>query len=135
MSISQKNAGDRFNGSQAKELNVFGQPKFELGRPMEMPRGPLDSQAPQQIQPQGQQGFMGSRKGAPSKFVPMQGAQVQRPQLAAPPAPQHAEMAGDEEVHTIDVHGVDPNGNEMVASFDAVFPRGYRILGARERQG
>jgi hypothetical protein len=138
-----RNAGDRFNGSQAKELGVLGAPRMELGRPMELPHlgGPLETQQSQPIPTQGQQGFMGSRQGAAAKgsFVPMGGGgaiQTQRPQpRPAPAAPQASpELSGGEEVHTIDVHGVDAHGNELVATFDAVFPRGSRILGAQERR-
>lgn len=133
MSVPQKNAGDRFNGSQAKELSVLGAARFELGRPMEMPRGPLDSQTSQPIPTQGQQGFLGSKQG--SAFAPMQGSQTPRlqPRPAAPP-PQQPQMAGDEEAHTIDVQIVGPNGEDLMASFDAIAPRGSRVLGAQERR-
>lgn len=138
MAVPQKNAGDRFNGSQARELSVL-KPSFDLGRPMEMPRGgPLDSQQQGPSQPiptQGQQGFMGSRQGAASKFVPMQGAAApQRLQPRSQPAPEPPpELSGGEEEHVFDIHGVAPDGSELVATFGAVFPRGTRILGARER--
>lgn len=139
MAGPQRNAGDRFNGSQAKALNVFGQPRLELGRPMDMSQsGPLDSQASQPIPTQGQQGFLGGRQGVASQgaFTPMQGAQPTRlaPRPAAP-APQQssAELSGEEEAHTIDVHLVDSMGNPLVATYDVIAPRGSRVLGAKER--
>jgi hypothetical protein len=58
-----------------------------------------------------------------------------RPVAQATPAPQPSpELSGDEEVHMIEVVGELPDGRQYVAPFDAVFPKGARILGMRERR-
>lgn len=134
MAVPQKNAGDRFNSSQAKPVQVLGAPRFELGRPVDMVRGADGQQAQAQAQPiptQGQQGFMGSRQGAAGKgaFIPMQGPVAPRLAPRAPAPPPQPSLGGGDEETVVEVYGVAPDGTELVAPFGAVFPRGTKILG------
>jgi hypothetical protein len=80
------------------------------------PQAPLRQLAPQQVPPKAP-----AIAQAPALMpVPMLGASG--PGLGA-----------GEQVHTIEVVGEGPDGREYVAPFDVVFPKGSKILGARER--
>ncbi len=66
---------------------------------------------------------------------PMQHQQVARMPMApqAPPANAgNLGRANDGEVHTISVEGQGPDGKKYVAEFDAVFPRGTKVMGVTE---
>jgi hypothetical protein len=55
----------------------------------------------------------------------------------AQPAPRAA-LAGpslDGEVHTIVVEGLAPDGRTYFAEYDAVFPRGTKVMGVTEKMG
>lgn len=58
--------------------------------------------------------------------------QYQQPQPQAVPF-QQPQLGGDQEIHVIEVRAAAPNGQEMLAPYEAVFPKGTRILGASEK--
>lgn len=148
-------ATNRFQAEQHTDQPAVQMPRFQLGReiaapghlnvpqaqflkPQEMAKGsPRGAQVipVRGMQPQQEQGGglrLGSIAPAPQQILP-QRAPV--PALRGPaPAPALSGPAlGDgEEFHRIEVRGEAPNGQEFVATYDAVFPRGTRILGASE---
>lgn len=140
--MAKQPGGDKFVPSNGTgSVNVLGGGSFQLGKAMDMQKGPLDSQA-KPIPSHNQQGFMGSAQrgpgAAPRQVVPM-GDLPQTRLVQQPSGPVRHEMSGPElssgeEVHVVDVVGIGPDGLKYVVSFDAVFPRGTRGLGASIRE-
>lgn len=57
----------------------------------------------------------------------------QMPALQGPP--QQKALGSDGEVHTIIVEGHGMDGKKYIAEFDAVFPRGTKVMGVTEKFG
>ena len=87
------------------------------------------------MQPQNGGIRLAGRPQQPQQQMPQLGQQRQAPpRLPAPaaPPPQQFALGSNEESHTIEVRGLAPDGQEYVAKYDAIFPRGTRLLGAQE---
>jgi hypothetical protein len=153
------NQNDRFAPGQAQEVSVYGKSGYQLGKIMPAPmlpnvlgNTPAAIMKPQQMAQGGPRGAqeipvigmtpqnggirMAGRPPQPQQQVPQLGHQRQAPAPqrlpAPPPAPQQFALGSTEEAHTIEVRGLAPDGQEYVAKYDAIFPRGTRLLGATE---
>lgn len=125
--------------------NVLGNTPAAITRPQQMaqgvPRGvseiPVIGMRPQNgglrmagypAQQQQQVPALGHRPApAPQRLL------APAPAPAPAPALQHS-LGANEEARTIEVRGIAPDGREYTATYDAVFPRGTRLLGANEVQ-
>lgn len=141
-------AMDNFKpGAGGMQLNVAGGgPLGNLGKNFSMnggaPGAPVMSQAPLPSHNQAQIGQSNAPKGAQPVSL-MGAAPVQQqilgqgPKLPMSPQPSGAHLgSGDQndgEVHTIMVEGLGSNGKKYVAEFDAVFPKGTKVLGVTEK--
>lgn len=126
---------------QGQEVSVLGQGGPQLGRSTGFQStSPIaqNGQAIPQAQPKS---FATSRaaNGPRGSVVPMQGQeglQILSPRLASPQPPEpQVQLAGDEEVHPIQVTGRAPDGQMYEATYHAIFPRGTRILGIKDLKG
>lgn len=106
-------------------IQAPAQPFF---RPQVLP-GPQQQQVPQ----------LGHSQFQPQQFAPQPTAQPQyQPQYQQPaPAPAPAPSLGQAgmEVRTILVEGIAPDGQKYTSIFESEFPRGTKLLGAREVAG
>ena len=116
----------------------------ELGKNFALgsaPAAPALSQSP--LPQQAQIGQSNAPKGAqpvslmghPAQQSPVLG---QTPRMPMAPVPQPAPFLSkapslDGEVHTIVVEGIGADGKKYVAEFDAVFPRGTKVMGVTEK--
>jgi len=95
---------------------VTGQPMFGGGAPQGAPKG---------AQPVPLAGSPMMGNGAAK--LPMSPAQQQQqPALQGPRAPQ------DAEIHLIKVEGLGKDGKTYIAEFEAMFPRGTKVMGVTE---
>lgn len=155
------NQNDRFAPPMDQQVAVQGGGGYQLGKMMPAPmlpnvlgNTPAAIMKPQQMAQGGPRGTqeipvigmqprnggirMAGRPPQPQQQVPQLGqrpaAAPQRlPAAPAAPAPQQQIALGsNEQSHTIEVRGLAPDGREYVAKYDAIFPRGTRLLGAAE---
>jgi len=152
------NQNDRFAPGQAQEVSLYGKSGYQLGKIMPAPlipnvlgNTPAAIMKPQQMAQGGPRGAqeipvigmqpqnggirLAGRPQQPQQQMPQLGQQRQAPpRLPAPaaPPPQQFALGSNEESHTIEVRGLAPDGQEYVAKYDAIFPRGTRLLGAQE---
>lgn len=133
-------------GAGGMQLNVAGAgPLNNLGKNFNMgasaPGAPVLSQSPLPSHNQAQIGQSNAPKGAQPVSL-MGAAPIQQqilgqpPRLPMSPAPSAHLGSGDQndgEVHTIMVEGLGSNGKKYVAEFDAVFPKGTKVLGVTEK--
>jgi hypothetical protein len=156
------NQNDRFAPPADQQVSVMGPGGFQLGKVMPAPMMPsLLGNTPASIlkphqmaqgAPRGTQEIpvigMTPRQGGlrmagrpqQPQMIPQLGMQQQPQQhrLPAPaPAPvasppQQIALGANEQMHKIEVRGIAPDGIEYVAKYDAIFPRGTRLLGATE---
>jgi hypothetical protein len=139
-------------GAVQVQAHQLSGPLTPNGMPIGKPAGqytqPILQQVPQQQQIQQQSVvqqpmFGGAPQGAPkgAQPVPLAGSPAmgaaQQPKL--PMSPQHQQQAlqgpkapSDAEVHVIRVEGRGLDGNRYVAEFEAVFPRGTKVMGVTE---
>lgn len=143
------NADNFKPGAGGMQVSVVGAQQNgvrELGKNFAMgsaPASPVLGQAPLPSHQQAQIGQSNAPKGAqPVSFMgqPAQGVPIlgQGPRMPMSPAAQPAPFLSkapslDGEVHTIVVEGRGTDGKKYVAEFDAVFPRGTKVLGVTEK--
>jgi hypothetical protein len=136
-------------GAGGLQVNVMGAAARDLGKNFQLggvaPAGPALSQGPLPNHAQAQIGQSNSPKGAqPVTLVgqqagPALGQQAPRMPMspgAIPQAQPQAALGGpsmDGETHTIVVEGMAPDGKKYYAEYDAVFPRGTKVLGVTEK--
>lgn len=155
------NQNDRFAPPMDQQVSVLGAGGFQLGKIMPAPlipnvlgNTPAAIMKPQQMAqggPRGTQeipviglqprngGIRMAGRPPQQQQLPQLGQQrqapMQQPRLPAPPAPpppQHLALGANEQSHTIEIRGLAPDGQEYVAKYDAIFPRGTKLLGAQE---
>jgi hypothetical protein len=137
-------------GAVQVQAHQLSGPLTPNGMPIGKPAGQYTQPILQQVQPQQQiqqqpvghqPMFGGAPQGAPkgAQPVPLAGSPAmgasQQPKL--PLSPQHQQLQGpkapsDAEVHVIRVEGRGLDGNRYVAEFEAVFPRGTKVMGVTE---
>jgi hypothetical protein len=136
-------------GAGGMQVGMVGGPTRELGKNFSMngsaPMAPPLSQSPIPHHSQAQIGQANSPKGAqPVTLVgggasaqPTLGQQAPRMPLSPssqPPKPQALNGPSmDGEVHTIVVEGMAPDGQKYFAEYDAVFPKGTKVMGVTEK--
>lgn len=144
---------DQFKPAGAVQVQAhqLSGPLTQNGMPIGKPQGqytqPILQQMPQQQQviqqPVGHQPMFGAApQGSPkgAQPVPLAGSPVMgsaAPKLPMSPQHQQQQLQGprapqDAEVHVIRVEGKGLDGNKYIAEFEAVFPRGTKVLGVTE---
>lgn len=145
-----KNGGN-FVPAQSQQVALQGAGGFQLGQQTSIKQQNVLAERPVNIMKPQQMSQKGSPRGA--QEIPVVGMTPQAPMgrvASRPVPPQALQLAGQaheaalpmlgssgsgsEEVHPVDIVGEGPDGREYVASFDVVFPKGSKILGARERK-
>ena len=142
---------DQFKPAGAVQVQAhqLSGPLTQNGMPIGKPAGqytqPILQQMPQQNnvvqqQPVVQGAMFGDTpQGAPKGAQPvMLAGQAPAQQQKLPMSPQHQQaLQGpkapqDAEVHLIRVEGKGMDGNKYIAEFEAVFPRGTKVMGVTE---
>lgn len=141
------NPGKQFVPPDSQQVSLAGQAPGvrKLGQTSPVQMSQMLSDRPANITKPQQMGQAGGPRGAHEipvvgmtpqapvgrvapRHVPPSAPQLSAPLQQALPAPA---LAGSEDVVVVEVVGQGPDGKEYVAPFEAVFPRGTKILGTR----
>jgi hypothetical protein len=141
----------QFVPAQSQQVGLAQSGGYQLGRETPVQQAsplaerPMNIMKPQEMRqggsPRGAQEIkvVGMAPQAPLSRVAPRQVPPQAPQIAHASSPlamlgsSDPGLGAGDEVHTIEVVGQGPDGREYVAPFDVVFPKGSKILGARER--